>query len=356
MTGPVSVDLRRMKDVGTMTKNLTVSLPDDLARWMSARVAEDRRNVSGLAAALRSLGTAFKLPAELSRSLDAVLKPPAALSKTIGSVLGPHAELSRSLGFAFKSHAALSETVGSILGPHAELSRSLGSALKPRAALSEAIGIGSTLVSFPKSSESIFDGPVLIPSHGKAPQHAETGRKRRGNGLYRPDFDNNFGDLSEPLVKQDDINTSLVRTLNKLNPVFAAQFQGAMLCSEERGPDWLRQTAVSLRELLLGLLHTVAPDDLVLPWVTTDRRTQLDQHGHPTRRTKIAWLCGSISHDGCRKFMKNEFESALAVLELLNEAIHASEFPELEELFALVLARVRYVVYHMAKLAGRPCG
>ena len=280
---------------------------------------------------------------QIRETVGSVVGPHAALSEIVGSVVGPSAEVQR--------RAALSEIVGSVVGPSAALSRSLGSALKPHAALSEAIGIGSTPVSFPKLSESIFGS--LIPAHRKAPRYTGTGRKRREKDLYRPDFDNNFGDLPEPLVKKDD--TSLVRALNKLNPVFTDQFQGAMLRSEERGPDWLRQTAVSLRELLLGLLHTVAPSDLVLPWVT-ERETQLDKHGRPTRRTKISWLCGSISHGGCRKFMQNEFESALAVLDLLNEAIHANEFPELEESFALVLARVKYVVYHMVKLAGRQCG
>ena len=123
-----------------------------------------------------------------------------------------------------------------------------------------------------------------------------------------------------------------------------------MLRSEERGADWLTQAAASLRKLLLGVLHTVAPNDPVRRWVTQPK-IQLDQQGRPTRRTKIDWLCRSIRHANYRKFVRLELGSALAVLDLLNEAVHVNEFRELEESFASVSSRVRFAVRQLATLS-----
>ena len=171
------------------------------------------------------------------------------------------------------------------------------------------------------------------------------------NGLPKPLLNLvAYAEVARPLKSKDDSETdaSLEYMLGKLDSAFAAQFRGAMLRSEERGPDWLTQAAASLRKLLLGVLHTAAPDDLVLPWVT--RNTQLDQHGHPTRRTKIDWLCRPIRREGYRKRMRIKLDSAIKDLDLLNKAIHVNESPEIEESFTSVSGRVRFAIRRIATL------
>ena len=147
-------------------------------------------------------------------------------------------------------------------------------------------------------------------------------------------------------------NVSLEFKLAAFEPAFADQFRGARLRSEERGPDWLTQAATSYRKLLLGLLHAAAPDELVLPWVQSPR-DQLDQRGHPKRRTKIDWLCSSIQDKRYRRFVRIELYSALEVLDLLNRAVHANEFPELEETFMSVDARMAFAIRHISRLYRR---
>ena len=141
---------------------------------------------------------------------------------------------------------------------------------------------------------------------------------------------------------------SLELELAAIEPAFADQFRGARLRSKERGPDWLTQAATSYRKLFLGLLHTAAPDELVLPWVHSPR-DQLDCRGHPTRPTKIDWLCRSIRDKRYRRFVRIELSFALEVLDLLNQAVHATEFPELEESFTSVDARMEFAIRHIAK-------
>ena len=183
-------------------------------------------------------------------------------------------------------------------------------------------------------------------------------------GLFHELPELEYGDPTEPLLdvvghaevdwpvtpyQENRTSASLEYTLGVLNPAFVAQYRGWIQRSEERGPDWLRQAAASIRTLLLGLLHAAAPDNLVLPWVTKPD-AQLDGHGHPTRRTKIAWLCRSIQDEGYRKFVRMELDSALAVLDLLNQAVHMNEFLELEESFSSVSARARFAIRHIARL------
>ena len=169
--------------------------------------------------------------------------------------------------------------------------------------------------------------------------------------------------LREPLADADvpwvlksrndgETDPSLEYVLARLDPAFASQLRGAMLRIDERGPDWRAQAAVSLRRVLLGVLHRAAPNDLVLPWVTRPK-TQIDPQGRPTRRAKIDWLCELIRHDGSREFVKPKLYSALASLDLLNKAIHSNECPELAESFSSVSAIVRSAIHHIATLLER---
>ena len=146
-----------------------------------------------------------------------------------------------------------------------------------------------------------------------------------------------------------DIDAFLARTLGMLNPAFPRQFRGSMQRSQERGPDWWTQAAASDRKLFLGVLHAAAPNDLVMPWVTSPKR-QLDEHGRPTRRTKIAWLCRSIPNDSYRKFLLTELDSALALIELFNTAVHVDEFPEFEATFSWTQLRLKFAIRHILEI------
>ena len=162
---------------------------------------------------------------------------------------------------------------------------------------------------------------------------------------FMPHDEYEFEDIS----RLQDFNAFLMGTLGLLKPAFLDQFRGSMLRSEDRGPDWLTQASASLRKLLLGVLHTVAPDNLVLPWVTNLKK-QLDQNGHPTRRTKIAWLCNSIPNEGYRKFVKADLESALPLIDVFDSAVHVNEFQDFEESFSWAHLRLKVALYRIVKI------
>ena len=146
----------------------------------------------------------------------------------------------------------------------------------------------------------------------------------------------------------DEIDAFLEQTLAKLNPAFPSQLRGSMQRNQERGPDWWTQAAASQRKLFLGVLHTAAPDHLVMTWVTNPK--QLDRRNRPTRRAKIAWLCRSIPNESYRKFLIAELDSALELIELFNTAVHVDEFPEFEETFSWTQLRLKVAVRHILEI------
>jgi hypothetical protein len=134
--------------------------------------------------------------------------------------------------------------------------------------------------------------------------------------------------------------------LPELRPPFLAQYHGAKAIAAERGPDWWTQGAASLRKLLKGVLHTAARDEEVLPWARENKK-ELDQRGHPTRATKIEWLCNFIPSEAYRAFVRTELNSALALIGLFDSAVHVDEFPEFEEQYEYIVLRVEVAIYHI---------
>ena len=141
----------------------------------------------------------------------------------------------------------------------------------------------------------------------------------------------------------------LEETLPELKPAFLEQYRGVRARTTERGPDGWTQASASMRKLLKGVLHTAAPNDVVLPWAKKNRK-DLDKNGRPTRATKIDWLCQFIANDAYRAFVRTELNSALALIELVDTAQHVDEFPEFEDQFDWVMLRAEVAVRHMLTL------
>jgi len=146
----------------------------------------------------------------------------------------------------------------------------------------------------------------------------------------------------------------LEQTLPELKPAFLQQYRGVKARAADRGPDGWTQGSASMRKLLKGVLHTAAPNELVLPWATKNNKA-LDIHGRPTRATKVDWLCQFTPDDAYRAYVRTELNSALALIELVDAAQHVDEFPEFEDQYAWIMLRAEVAIRHMLvlwKLAG----
>ena len=146
-----------------------------------------------------------------------------------------------------------------------------------------------------------------------------------------------------------DTDDFLERTLPQLKPAFLEQYRGVKARADDRGPDGWTQGSASMRKLLKGVLHSVAPNDVVLPWAKENNK-DLDKDKRPTRATKIEWLCRSIPQGTYRAYVRIEIASALALIDLVDNAQHVDEFPEFAEQYNLIVARVAFCVRHMLEV------
>jgi hypothetical protein len=87
------------------------------------------------------------------------------------------------------------------------------------------------------------------------------------------------------------------------------------------------------------VVHRAAPNELVLPWTQGDKK-KLDDHGRPSRATKIAWLCEPVADEDYRKFVRAELDSTLALIDIVDVAQHVDRFPDFEDKYNWVLLRV----------------
>ena len=128
--------------------------------------------------------------------------------------------------------------------------------------------------------------------------------------------------------------------LPRLKPAFLEQYRGMKARATSRGPDGWTQGSASMRKLLKGVLHTAAPNEIVLPWAKKNNK-EFDQLGRPTRATKADWLCQYIANESYRGYLRAELDAALALINVLDKSQHVDEFPELDEGYEMNRAPIR---------------
>jgi hypothetical protein len=144
----------------------------------------------------------------------------------------------------------------------------------------------------------------------------------------------------------DETVAFLEMTLPELKPAFLSQYRGAKLRSKDRGPDWWTQGGASMRKLLKGVLHNVAPNELVLPWALTNGKP-LDSNRKPTRATKVDWLCGFVPNAEYRSIVKTQMMAALSMIGLLDTSQHEDDSPEFEQQYDEIILRSEIAVRHI---------
>lgn len=71
------------------------------------------------------------------------------------------------------------------------------------------------------------------------------------------------------------------RTIITETELFLEQYQGVKARARDRGPDGWTQGSASMRKLLKGVLHSTAPNEIVLPWA---KKTTRNSTGSDVRR------------------------------------------------------------------------
>lgn len=135
--------------------------------------------------------------------------------------------------------------------------------------------------------------------------------------------------------------------LPELNPKLMQAWEGAWHTARRRGPDWARQAASSMRFLLIEALDAVAPIEDV-------RKSELParyvQNGQILRLGQIHWLCEPLKNRTYGKVVRADLDSAMTIIEAMNEAVHRADYEEIEDAFQTMAIRAAVALSNLLKL------
>lgn len=135
--------------------------------------------------------------------------------------------------------------------------------------------------------------------------------------------------------------------LPELNPKLMKSWEGAWGAARRRGPDWARQAASSLRFLLIEALETVAPMDEVKK---SNLPKQYIKNGQILRLGQIHWLCEPLQNRTYVKVVRADLDSAMTIIEAMNEAVHREDYEEIEDAFRTMAVRSALALCNLLKL------
>jgi len=135
--------------------------------------------------------------------------------------------------------------------------------------------------------------------------------------------------------------------LPELNPKLMKSWEGTWDTARRRGPDWARQAASSMRFLLIEALEAVAPVEQVSKSNVPARYVQ---DGKILRLGQIHWLCEPVKNRTYGKVVRADLDSAMTIIEAMNEAVHRDDYEEIEDAFRTMAIRAAVALCNLLKL------
>ena len=135
--------------------------------------------------------------------------------------------------------------------------------------------------------------------------------------------------------------------LPELNPGLMKSWEGAWETARRRGPDWARQAASSIRFLLIEALEAVAPVEEVRK---SNLPSRYVENGKILRLGQIHWLCEPVKNRTYGKVVRADLDSAMTIIEAMNEAVHRDDYEEIEDAFRTMAIRASVALCNLLKL------
>ncbi|MBS1718872.1 MAG: hypothetical protein JST35_00325 [Armatimonadetes bacterium] len=136
------------------------------------------------------------------------------------------------------------------------------------------------------------------------------------------------------LVRVEVLDT-IELALHSVDPRLVKLWRGAKQVLSSENPDRSRHLAVSLRELITSLLHTLAPDRVVQEWSTSSDHYS---NGRPTRKARILCIYSRYGHE-VQRFFEQDVSSAIEWIQVINAQTHSLDGFETDEAREALLAR-----------------
>jgi hypothetical protein len=147
-----------------------------------------------------------------------------------------------------------------------------------------------------------------------------------------------------------DSHDAVDRLLHRLNPRLRSTWLGARHAAQREQEDWWRQSAASLRHLLMKVLDEVAPPDTV-------RKSEfavIRDDGSVQRNSQVAWLCRSVPGDEHRRMVQAELTSVVNLINYMSKAVHGDHVAPDRRSFDLLMDTMAARLLHMLSLHFGP--
>lgn len=139
--------------------------------------------------------------------------------------------------------------------------------------------------------------------------------------LSRPVVEERYEEQNQDVETdiEDEIESDTNGLLEALNPDLRSVWLGAKEALRSENPERGRHIAVSLRELITHVLHTLAPDSDIRSW--TNDSSYFDK-GRPTRKSRVYYICRGINHGPFSSFVDADVRANIEFIDLFQRGTH----------------------------------
>lgn len=123
---------------------------------------------------------------------------------------------------------------------------------------------------------------------------------------------------------------------------------GARESLNSDNPDRARHVTTSVRELFTQILHGLAPDDKIRAWSGDKDHFH---NGRPTRRARLLYICRDLSCKPLEKFVENDVQAALTLVDSLNAGTHVVESKLTEHQLKAIVHRMESLVLYLINVS-----
>ena len=164
-------------------------------------------------------------------------------------------------------------------------------------------------------------------------------------GRYEPLEIGTSDDVEADILVMGD---SFDARLRAFDPDLLSMYRGGTDSIRRSGADVARHALISFRELVMHLIHALAPDSEVALWA---QPAHYDEKGRLTRRARLEFIFRDCDGGDFADFMKKDYAAAISLIELLNK-VH-KKTPEIREGQLRVLrSRVQGFISVLLEVSG----
>ena len=209
------------------------------------------------------------------------------------------------------------------------------------------------ILNFTSTYKNLADSIQTIPEVTRLPTYVLPGATREifttGYALdaicISEETDTEENPVEVQLVTEVEQETSgCITLLQSVDPALARPYIGAHDALHSSNTDRARHILTSLREFWNHLLRKLAPDEMIMGWLSGDRKDLLHK-GRPTRRARVLYVCRKFNHDPLTDLVVQDTRALVKLVEFFNRVHELDSELTDNQLKALLLRTDSWLMY-----------